>query len=73
MSGDRKPLEGIFRHRSQAHCTAQVEPRSTGGIQGSILQSEEGHPEDEEAAEEGDSEVSGVARKQAVERTHRPP
>ena len=35
MSGERNPLEGSRRSRSQAHCTAQVEARSTGGIQGS--------------------------------------
>jgi hypothetical protein len=36
------------------------------------LQSEEGHAQGEEAAEEGDLEVSRVAREQALERTHRP-
>ncbi len=34
--GERNPLEGRRRTRSQAHWTAQVEASSSGGIQGSI-------------------------------------
>src|SRR5678816_2342195 len=36
MRGERNPLEGRRRSRSQAHWTAQVEARSSGGIHSSI-------------------------------------
>ena len=73
MSGERNPLEGSRSSRSQAHWTdagRREEQRWHPGLDG---QPEEGHAEHQEAGEEGDLEISRVAREQALERTHRPP
>ena len=73
MIGERNPVEGSPSSRSSPHCSAQVEARSTGGIQRSICKPQAGHPQDEEAGEEGDLQQARVAGKQPVERGHRPP
>ena len=73
MSGERNPLDGSPRIRSQAHWTAARREQQERRHPGLDLQPEHGHPEDQEGGEEGDLEIAGIAREQALERTHRPP